>query len=199
MLVPMSKDVVVVTDPKIIKVGIEDTRRKILALLRFNDLAVSQRAQVIGKDESTVYRHVEKLKDAGYITATGERTVHHIPERTYGRTARVFILSPDDFGKADASRILEKERKEQVAAAVRIVSKAGYRPKDADASVGLLTEAFTELDLRTFKIFSDVDDEALADQGKIVRARLLTMLLLLKQDAKLAKKISKALKGFDPV
>jgi hypothetical protein len=79
------------------------------------------------------------------------------------------------------------------------VSKAGYRPKDADASVGLLTEAFTELDLRTFKIFSDVDDEALADQGKIVRARLLTMLLLLKQDAKLAKKISKALKGFDPV
>jgi DNA-binding transcriptional ArsR family regulator len=59
MLVPMSKDVVVVTDPKIIKVGIEDTRRKILALLRFNDLAVSQIAQVIGKDESTVYRHVE--------------------------------------------------------------------------------------------------------------------------------------------
>jgi len=196
MLETMSKDVVVVTDPKIIKVGIEDTRRKILALLRFNDLAVSQIADVIGKDESTVYRHVEKLKTAGYIQTTGERTVHHIPERIYGRTARVFILSPDDFGKADASRILDKERMDQVAAAVRIVSKAGYKTGDQEKSAELLTEAFTEMDLRTFKIFSDVDDEALADQGKIVRARLLVMLLLLRGDAKLEKKFDKALDGF---
>ena len=195
----MSRDVVVVTDPKVIKVGIEDTRRNILALLRFNDLAVSQIADVIGKDESTVYRHVEKLKAAGYIHATGERTVHHIPEKIYGRTAKVFLLSPDDFGKAEASKVLDKERRAQVEAAVGILSKAGYKPSDAEQAVDRLTEAFTEMDLRTFKIFSDVDDEALADQGKIVRARLLAMLLLLKSDAALAKKFAKALDGFSVV
>ncbi|MFH0816151.1 MAG: winged helix-turn-helix domain-containing protein [Methanobacteriota archaeon] len=195
----MSKDVVVVTDPKIIKVGIEDTRRKILALLRFNDLAVSQIAEVIGKDESTVYRHVEKLKSAGYIHVTGERTVHHIPERIYGRTAKVFILSPDEMKSADATKMLEKERREQVAAAVRIVAKGGYHAEDDELAVDGLADAFNELDQRTFKLFRDVDDVALADQGKIVRARMLVLLLALDEDAKLAAKFSKAIHGFSRV
>jgi DNA-binding transcriptional ArsR family regulator len=192
----MSRDVVVVSDPKIIKIGIEDTRRKILALLRFNDLAVSQIAEVIGRDESTAYRHVEKLKAAGYIRATGQRTVHHIPERIYGRTAKVFLLSPDDFGRAEASKVLDKERRSQVEAAVRILSKAGYAHQEAERAVEQLSDAFHATDLLTFKMFKEVDDEALADQGKIVRARLLALLLIIRDDEKLAAMFSRALAGF---
>jgi DNA-binding transcriptional ArsR family regulator len=89
------KDVMVLSDPEVVKVATETTRRNILALLRVNDLSISQLAEMLGKDQSTVYRHVKKLEKYGLIKVVGERKVHHIPEAVYGRVAKAYIIMPE--------------------------------------------------------------------------------------------------------
>ena len=89
------KDVMVLSDPEVVKVATEATRRNILSLLRVNDLSISQLSEILGKDQSTVYRHIKKLEKYGLIEMVGERKVHHIPEAVYGRVARTYIIVPE--------------------------------------------------------------------------------------------------------
>ncbi len=89
------KDIMVIRDPDVIKIITESTRRKILALLRINDLSISQLADLIQKDQSTVYRHIKKLEAHEIVMPVGERKVHHIPEVVYGRVARTYLIVPE--------------------------------------------------------------------------------------------------------
>ena len=91
----MEERIQIVSDPKAIKIGIEETRRTILSYLKIRPMAVSEIAEAIGKDQSTIYRHIEKLLDSNYVQVHGERKVHHIPEKIYSRTASIFLLSPE--------------------------------------------------------------------------------------------------------
>lgn len=89
------KDLMVLEDPEIVKIATESTRRKILSLLRLNDLSISQVAEILQKDQSTVYRHMKKLEAHGLVRIVGERKVHHIPEAVYGRVAEAYIIVPE--------------------------------------------------------------------------------------------------------
>ena len=89
------KDIMVIRDPDVIKIITESTRRKILALLRVNDLSISQLSNLIEKDQSTVYRHIKKLEACGIVVPVGERKIHHIPETVYGRVARTYMIVPE--------------------------------------------------------------------------------------------------------
>ena len=91
----MVDNIVIVTDPKRIKVGIEETRRHILSLLKIKAMTVAELAEALNKDQSTIYRHIEKLTEHDYVEASDERRIHHIPEKIYSRTAMTFLLSPD--------------------------------------------------------------------------------------------------------
>jgi len=193
----MARDVVIVTDPKVIRVGIEDTRLKILSLLKFNDLTVAQIAEVIGKDESTVYRHIEKLVHACYVEIAGERTIHHIPERIYKRTAKVFILSPDELPDAEGRDILKERRRDQLRAALRIVSQIGHKIEDKKSTEESLLKLFSEIDAMAVSDFKNVNDAALADPATFWRTRIILILLMMRDDAALAKRMDEALDGID--
>jgi len=91
----MVREVEIVTDSKTIKVGIEETRRNILSMLRIKPMTVAELADALSKDQSTIYRHIEKLKEHDYVEVSGEQRKHHIPEKIYSRTAKTFLLSPD--------------------------------------------------------------------------------------------------------
>ncbi|MFW6142094.1 MAG: ArsR/SmtB family transcription factor [Candidatus Saliniplasma sp.] len=91
----MSHKVETVKDMDRIKISLEETREKILALLRVNNMSISQIAEVLNKDQSTINRHIKKLERAGFVEIVGERREHHIPERIYGRTADTFLINPD--------------------------------------------------------------------------------------------------------
>jgi DNA-binding transcriptional ArsR family regulator len=71
------KDVMVLTDPDVVKIATEATRRQILSLLRVNDLSISQIAQILGKDQSTVYRHIKKLEKYGLIKIVGKNRLYN--------------------------------------------------------------------------------------------------------------------------
>ncbi|MFO7792229.1 MAG: winged helix-turn-helix domain-containing protein [Candidatus Saliniplasma sp.] len=91
----MNHKVQTVDDMDRIKLSLEKTREKILALLRVNDMSISQIAEVLNKDQSTINRHIKKLERAGFVEVIGERKESHIPEKIYGRTAEAFLINPD--------------------------------------------------------------------------------------------------------
>lgn len=113
----MRQEVKVIRDPEIIEIALEETRRKILSLLSVNNMTVSQIVDILEKDQSTIYRHIEKLLGADLIYVAGERKKSHIPEKVYARTAGVFILSPDLEEKKESHVHLEfrKQQAENLA------------------------------------------------------------------------------------
>lgn len=115
----MQQEIKVIRDPEIIEIALEENRRKILSLLSVSSMTVSQLVDILEKDQSTIYRHIEKLLSAGLIYVAGERKRSHIPEKVYARTAGVFILSPDLEEKKESHVHLEF-RKQQVSSLAKI-------------------------------------------------------------------------------
>ena len=118
------KDVVIVNDPKLIKVITESTRSKILSLLRINNLSISQLSELIGKDQSTIYRHIKKLESSGIVVPVGERKVHHIPEVVYGRVAKTYIIVPEI--ESDRPSTVVYYKRETIKNVMSILEAMGY-------------------------------------------------------------------------
>jgi DNA-binding transcriptional ArsR family regulator len=97
----------VIKDIDVIKIAIEPNRRRILALLNSQDMTVSELANALRKDISTVYRHMHKLEGAGLIESSGERRVHNIPEKVFRRTAKHFLFSPEAVKMMDEGMFTE--------------------------------------------------------------------------------------------
>ncbi len=123
------KEIEIVDDPEKIKIIIEETRAKILRLLRFRDMTISEMASILNKDVSTIFRHVKKLENAGLIRITGERKIHNVPEKLYGRTAKTIILAPESFEKSSVVRRFEEKRTANIR---RALEEMGYDVEDED-------------------------------------------------------------------
>ncbi len=108
------KEIEIVSDPETIKVIIEDTRSKILKLLRFRDMTISELSSILNKDISTIFRHVKKLEKAGLVEVTGERRVHNVPEKVYGRTVKTIFLAPEAYEKSAFTRRYQERTAEQI-------------------------------------------------------------------------------------
>ncbi|AEH24981.1 winged helix-turn-helix domain-containing protein [Pyrococcus yayanosii] len=89
----MAKKVKVITDPEVIKIMLEDTRRKILQLLRSREMTISQLSEILGKTPQTIYHHIEKLKEAGLVEVKRTEMKGNLVEKYYGRTADVFYIN----------------------------------------------------------------------------------------------------------
>ncbi|AFK21986.1 winged helix-turn-helix domain-containing protein [Pyrococcus sp. ST04] len=89
----MAKKVKVITDPEVIKIMLEDTRRKILQLLRNKEMTISQLSEILGKTPQTIYHHIEKLKEAGLVEVKRTEMKGNLVEKYYGRTADVFYIN----------------------------------------------------------------------------------------------------------
>ena len=134
----MVTEIEIVTDPKKIKVGIEDSRRNILSLLKIKPMTVAEIAEAMSKDQSTIYRHIEKLLDHSYVEVSGERRTHHIPEKIYSRTASTFLLCPDKTLEGEEIEIMRKMTQKSASSLARSLSE--LEPKgqlDEDSLVEL--------------------------------------------------------------
>ncbi|WP_048160673.1 ArsR/SmtB family transcription factor [Thermococcus sibiricus] len=89
----MKKKVMVITDPEVIKLMLEDTRRQILKLLRNREMTISQLSDILGKTPQTVYHHIEKLKEVGLVEVKRTEMKGNLVEKYYGRTADVFYIN----------------------------------------------------------------------------------------------------------
>jgi DNA-binding transcriptional ArsR family regulator len=175
------KDVMVLTDPEVVKIATEATRRQILSLLRVNDLSISQIAQILGKDQSTVYRHIKKLEKYGLIKIVGERKVHHIPEAVYGRIAKTYIIVPDIDREEHNSIVYYK--KGTAKEAMNVIKNMGYRIENERIFARDFFRFLDRLDRLTSKEWKKIEEKNIGlDSRTFVNSFILLALIKINED-----------------
>lgn len=156
LVLPMKRaETLVLKNPDQIKVVVDETRRGILSLLRFNDLTVSQIADVLQKDQSTIYRHMSKLEESGFVEVRGEKKTHHIPEKVYTRTAHFFILVPES---EETSRILESYSVKRMEQLYHLMKKMGANIKITDEMITEGRRFLVALRSDLFREYEKIDE-----------------------------------------
>jgi DNA-binding transcriptional ArsR family regulator len=94
-----------IKDPEAIQLLGDESRRKIIFLLRAKPLNVTQIAEELGLSPQTVYHHIQKLKSAEMVEVVREERVGHLIESYYQTTAEVFNFT---LGKPSAGMESQK-------------------------------------------------------------------------------------------
>lgn len=77
-------------DPRAFEIVADETRRKMIYLLRVKELTVSQLAEQLGKTPQAIYHQIKKLLEVGLVEVAREERVDHFIETYYRATAEVF-------------------------------------------------------------------------------------------------------------
>ena len=102
------KAVKVISDPKAFELLADDTRRKMVHLLKAKELTVSQLAQELDKTPQNIYHHIRKLVEGGLVEVTREEKIENFSEKYYRATAEIFEVT---HGEGD-EELDETEAKE---------------------------------------------------------------------------------------
>ncbi len=118
------KDIELIDDPRVIKIVMEETRSAILQALKLKSMSIEDLSFLLGKDNSTIYRHIKKLEYAGLVLTTKKEKRKKGYTALYERTAKNFIISTDSFFKNEYLKDL-KEKKEYLVHG--ILEKIGFK------------------------------------------------------------------------
>ncbi len=190
----MKSDVKVVRDPEHVKLAIEDTRSDILSLLRVNDMTISQIADNLGKDHSTIYRHIKKLEDAGYLKEKSVMKDHNMPKKVYSRTADAFLLSPSSIDEGEPSEIMMDWERENAEKILELLETMGYSidREEEDELIGMLSELFVELKEKVSDPIEEAEDEiGTISYPLLLRFEMLMFLIEKRKNKDLEKKFDK--------
>jgi DNA-binding transcriptional ArsR family regulator len=164
----------VIRDPKAFQLLADETRRRMIYLLRAKERSVSQIADELGKTPQAIYHHIKKLRAADMVEVAREERVDHFIETYYRSSAEVFSCSYGEEGTKDYA---EKEIREVLEA----LKKLGMNIRFEDETVTKLVD----LKQRLGSGKADEELEAKADeledisfmtrQGLSHFAQLLTM------------------------
>ncbi|MFW6041056.1 MAG: ArsR/SmtB family transcription factor [Thermoplasmatota archaeon] len=193
----MKKHVKVVRDPSAVKLAIEDTRSNILSLLRVKDMTISQLTESLDKDQSTIYRHIKKLEESGFIESVGSKKEHHIPEKLYGRTASLFLLAPSSIDTGQPSEIMIEWERKHSERIIELLSVMGYNTDETENIKENLSEILLEFERRVVNPIEESEEEI----GKIsfpllLKLELVLFLFEIRDDEKLKDKIDEVLSTF---
>jgi len=130
----------VIKDPKAFQLIGDETRRRVIYLLRAKDLTVSQIAADLDRTPQAIYHHIGKLKEAGMIEVAKEERVDHFIETYYRATAEVFQFSHGEG--ALSKEFAQKEVRE----ALLSLPQLGFTPAWDEATVGRLVELEMRMD-----------------------------------------------------
>jgi DNA-binding transcriptional ArsR family regulator len=127
-----------ISDPEAFKIFADETRRKIVFLLRAKEMTVSQIADQLDLTPQTVYHHIKKLVDAGMVEVTREVRVDHLIESYYMATAEVFHLT---VGKTSRG---EETLTEMITNALEALKRIGFKITYDEKDVAKLAELTME-------------------------------------------------------
>jgi len=88
-----SKDITIVKDPEVAKLFADETRRRILHMLRHQEMSGTEIAKALDRNHSSVQHHLSLLREAGLVEVTREEKVRNMVQPYYRATAHSFIIS----------------------------------------------------------------------------------------------------------
>ena len=123
-----------VSDPEAFKLMADETRRKIIFLLRAKEMTVSQIAHELNITPQTIYHHIRKLVEGNLVEVTREVRVDHLIESYYRATAEVFHFT---IGKTSRGKEVLKEETE---ATLKALSRIGFKLKYDNKAISELVD-----------------------------------------------------------
>ncbi len=87
------KGLKVLSDPNSFQLLADETRRRIVYLLRAKEMTVSQMASELNLTPQAIYHHIRKMKEADMVEVAREERIDHFIETYYRATAEVFQFS----------------------------------------------------------------------------------------------------------
>jgi len=139
------KTFMLVREPEAFELLADETRRKILHLLRAKDMTVSQLAADLGVTSQAVYHHVRKLLNGKMIKVAKEERVGHMIESYYRATAEDFWLTTLT-GKIKTGNVRDKTMAtEQMTAVLKAYQKLGLDINYDDSSISRLVDLWLGL------------------------------------------------------
>ncbi|MEM2102996.1 MAG: metalloregulator ArsR/SmtB family transcription factor [Candidatus Bathyarchaeia archaeon] len=134
------KTMLIIKDPEAFQLLADETRRKIIYLLRAKEMTVSQLAAELTLTPQAVYHHIKKLQDAGMIEIVREERLGHLIESYYRATAESFYCS---VGRVYPN---VKVAKEQMTMALNALKKLGFKIEFDDKKISKLVDLQAEID-----------------------------------------------------
>ncbi len=125
----------VITDPDAFQLLADETRRRIIYLLRAREMTVAQIAEDLKLTPQAIYHHIRKLKDADMVEVAREERVDHFIETYYQATAEMFNLA---HGEAGSTKVLEEEVREALGALNKLGVHADVDEAVVSKVVGLI-------------------------------------------------------------
>lgn len=174
-----------ISNPDAFKILADESRRKILYLLRAKEMTVSQIADELDLTPQTVYHHIKKLVEADMVEVTREVRVDHLIESYYQATAELFHLT---VGNAVTSKENFAENIETSLKALKAIGfNLEYEKKDVeklaelwmkledccgakqyeDSIEKLDVDLFTKHDVREYAGLLSMTEEELKEQDRI--------------------------------
>ena len=127
-----------IRDMKAFELLADETRRRIIYLLRAKEMTVSQLSAELGITTQAVYHQISKLREAGLVEVAREERIDHFIETYYRATAEVFELR---HGEAEGGES-EKRFKEAFAA----LAKAGLEVTAGEDAIRKVSEIHADMD-----------------------------------------------------
>src|SRR5260370_2528458 len=129
-----------ITDPDSIELLGDETRRRIIHLLRAREMPISQVAEELKITPQAIYHHVKKLLKAGMVEVGSEERIENFIERYYRASAEVLQVSWGTQGKN--KDIVKQRLHEQLAA----LGKIGIKVEVKSETVTRLIKIQEELE-----------------------------------------------------
>jgi DNA-binding transcriptional ArsR family regulator len=134
------KPIKVIKDPEAFKLLGDETRRKIVFLLRVKEMTVSQIAAELNITPQAVYHHIKKLRKVGMVEVAREERIDHLIESYYRATAETFFCS---VGKTARGRQLAED---QVRTVLNALKRLGFNLEFDENQVSQLIDVSSKLE-----------------------------------------------------
>jgi DNA-binding transcriptional ArsR family regulator len=101
----------VIKDPDAIELLGDETRRRVIYLLRAKERTISQMAEELDLTPPAIYHHIKKLLAAGMVEVSHEERIENFIEIYYRATAEVFEFS---YGTGKSQDMAEQRLRESL-------------------------------------------------------------------------------------
>jgi DNA-binding transcriptional ArsR family regulator len=137
------KPVKTIKDPESFQLLADQTRRKIIFLLRVKEMTVSQIASELSLTPQAVYHHIKKLQKGGLVEVVREERLGHLIESYYMTTAESFNFK---LGKPESkSARSQKAATEFMRAALEAMRRLGFDLKYTEPQLAQLLDLASKI------------------------------------------------------